>query len=62
MDFSFCEKILIKVTLEGSDPRQAFLVESPAVAVGKQVHLQCGHAQAFREDACQSNGAHGVRT
>jgi hypothetical protein len=31
MDFSFCEKILIKVTLEGSDPRQAFLVESRAV-------------------------------
>lgn len=59
MDFSFCEKILIKVSLEGSDPRQALLVESPAV--GKQAHLQCRHAQAFREDACQSNGAPGVR-
>lgn len=52
--------ILIKVTLDGSNPCRAFLVGEPG---GGKAHPFAVKArtQAPREDACQSNGSRVVR-
>lgn len=52
--------ILIKVTLDGSNPCRAFLVGEPGGGKARPFAVKA-RTRAPREDACQSNGSLVVR-